>query len=134
MATITIPLQGDSEVRLRYSRDNKALLRSLIGGGKRLEWDRDNKCWLVSRATALSLAQFVPAQFGTTTVYWQVRAGAQRCDIRCQNAVSLDCTCACGGVYHGIGTSGSEWTVVGSTTLIADGGTHWLSRTERAAA
>ena len=80
---------------------------------------------MVARAHFLPLIEALKAEFGQVRVITR-HCDTEKCDTRCQEAEGPDCTCSCGGTFHGgSNTYTRSWRLVGTTTLLGTGWTEW---------
>lgn len=68
-----------------------------------------------------AVVEALAGRLGRIDVYVDFRS-TERCDTRCKNATSRECTCQCLGKYHGEGGITRGWKVVGDTTEVRSGG------------
>jgi hypothetical protein len=103
------------ELRLPYRPGNREALRGTLGPGVHLQWDREYGCWRLARRHMLTLVDALVEAGQPVRVEVTVRgkaAGAERCDARCRDAEGDDCTCECGGRWHGAQRWPNHWAHV----------------------
>jgi hypothetical protein len=115
------PVTGRVAIRMPYAKNNRAWLKETLGARIRPEWDKPNRCWWVARNHFGSVIEAMRDRLGRIDVYVDCR-NTERCDTRCKNAKSRECTCQCLGKHHGEGGITYGWKLVGDTTEIRSTG------------
>jgi hypothetical protein len=115
-------IEGEMELRLPFSPNNRRMIKRIIGQSSKLDWDRDRKTWLIARNHFRKLCTGIPDTMGLRlSVLLYVKASeTEVCDTRCVEAVGTECECTCRGDHHGGLNFLMEdgWRLVSETTLI----------------
>lgn len=114
------------KIRLPYVKDpfaegNRAWLKRTFGSRVRIEYDKEEKLWLVSRTHFAAAVEALAKRLGRIDVYLDFR-GVERCDTRCKNARGRECDCQCLGRTHGEQGITHGWKLVGDTTEVRSTG------------
>ena len=126
---ITVPLEGDAQVRMTFAPDNRAWLRAAVGT-RRPVWERDEKYWRIPRAAAPRVYDAATDDGRSAKLTRIFRPDTEKCTGKCQRArldTRNECTCICGGAYHGQSSPG--WTTVGNDLLVRRGAEGTISQT-----
>ncbi|MBT2522766.1 hypothetical protein [Arthrobacter sp. ISL-28] len=95
----------------------REFLKEVLGSRVHLEWTVDNAgkvWWMLAKRHRENLAAALQTLYGGV---WVIReySVTQVCTHSCQGAVRDDCTCSCGGEFHG---GGGTWAYVMDDLLI----------------
>lgn len=104
---------------------NRAWILGELGQRIRPDWNKQQRRWEIAREHLWVLTEAMADRFGEVDLYMEF-SNTERCDARCENAVSTDvseCVCSCGGDYHGGRGERRDWKLSGATTLISTGDT-----------
>lgn len=111
------PINDKLQLAMDYG-SNRAWLRQTLGSGVPIQWDGNQKRWLVARKHLFAMVEASARKFGTVDVYLDYKS-TMKCDKRCEQAKGVDCVCSCLGQNHRGGSLMLGWIQVGETTLIA---------------
>lgn len=114
------PVTGRLWVQMPYDPRNRAWLKEVLGDRIRPDWDKPNRRWLIARAHFGMVVEALANRLGRIDVYVDCR-NSERCDTRCKNAKSRECTCQCLGKHHGSGIT-HGWKLVSDTTEVLSTG------------
>ena len=100
-------------------RSIRPWLHDELGNRAQMSFNYDTKCWEVGRAHLGAARAALVARYGVCDVDPESAVSQMfQCDERCQEAEGPDCTCSCGGEFHGEAYTSHQWVRVGDTTLI----------------
>lgn len=124
MPCVTRLLVGKVElslpIRAGEGRTIRPWLRQVLGPGVHLTFNRATSNWEVGRSHLGAARDAVVQRFGVCDVVTEARLSDRyQCDERCQDATGPDCTCSCGGEFHGERDVTHDWIRVGDSTLIS---------------
>lgn len=115
------PTEGRLVIKMPYAKTNRAWLKAVLGARIRPDWNGELKRWEIARNHFGPVVEALANRLGKIDVYMDFRQ-VERCDTRCRNARSRECTCSCLGKHHGQGVT-FGWKVVGDgNVLVASSG------------
>lgn len=101
-------------------RSIRPWLHAVLGDRAQLSFNYETKCWEVARAHLGAARDAIVERYGLCDVSTEnVVSQTHQCDDRCQDAEGPDCTCSCGGEFHGEANTSHSWVRVGDTTLVS---------------
>lgn len=116
------PVQGRLIIKMPFARDNRQWLKNTLGSRIRPDWNKELKRWEIARNHFGPVVEALANRLGEIDVYVDFRQ-AERCDTRCRNARSRECTCSCLGRHHGRGVT-YGWKIASDNNLmLRSGGT-----------
>lgn len=116
------PVEGRLVIKMPFAKTNRTWFKSVLGSRIRPDWNGETKRWEIARDHFGPLVQALAQRYGKVDVYMDFRQ-TERCDTRCRNARSRECTCSCLGKSHGQGVS-FGWKVVSDNhTMVRTTGT-----------
>lgn len=115
------PVEGRLVIKMPYAKTNREWLKAVLGSRIRPDWNREKKRWEVARNHFGPVVEALADRLGRIDVWMDFRQ-VERCDARCRNARSRECTCSCLGKHHGQGVE-FGWKVVGDTHMVRSTGT-----------
>lgn len=116
------PLEGRLVIKMPYAKDNRQWLKDTLGTRIRPDWNKELKRWEIARSHFGPVVEALANRLGRIDV-WMDFKKVERCDTRCRNARSRECTCSCLGKHHGQGVT-FGWKVVSDNhTMIQSSGT-----------
>lgn len=115
------PIEGRIIIKMPYSKTNRAWLKQTLGPRIRPDWNKEEGRWEIARAHFGPVVEALAKKLGEVDVFVDFRQ-AERCDTRCRNARSRECTCSCLGKHHGNGIT-RDWKVVSDNhTMVQSSG------------
>lgn len=120
-ARLNLPIVSSEE-----GRAIRPWLRDVLGPGSPYSFVRGARQWEVPRSRLAVVRDAIVERYGICDVDLEAKISAAiQCDDRCQEAEGPDCTCSCGGEFHGVLHTSHNWVRVGDTTLIS-----WTTTTQ----
>ena len=102
------PVEGRVAIKMPFEVQrgvaNRQWLKNALGARIRPEWDKPKQCWWVARNHFGPVVEALTNKLGKIDVFMDFRS-VERCDTRCRNARSRECTCSCLGKSHGQGVT-----------------------------
>lgn len=106
-------------IRKGEGRSIRPWLHDELGDRAQMSFNYGTKCWEVGRAHLGAARDAIVERYGVCDVDTESAVSQMfQCDERCQEAEGPDCTCSCGGEFHGEANTSHRWVRVGDTTLI----------------
>jgi len=96
-------LSGALNVFIPYDGDaTRAWFREITQSPSlKLRWEMQHPAhWVLGRSHLSAITFAVARRFGEVELVMDYRR-AEACGVKCQEAVSIDCTCSCLGLQHG---------------------------------
>ena len=117
-------LQGKVQLTLPIlkgeGRTIRPWLHEVLGDQAHLSFNEGTTSWEVGRGHLGAVRDAIVERYGVCDVDTESSVSqAYKCDERCQEAEGPDCTCSCGGEFHGEANGSHRWLRVGETTLIS---------------
>lgn len=104
-------------------------LRDALGPGVPLTFNEATSGWEVGRGHLAAARDAIVERYGMCYVDTEAKLSTTRqCDERCQEAAGPDCSCTCGGEFHGDLDTTHNWVRVGETTLVSSTSTTRVHR------
>jgi hypothetical protein len=97
------PLKGRIKVVIPYQEPkyaNRAWIKGVCGKQTHPEWNSTDKTWDISRSWFPVILDAMLRQYGPVHIY-EDHSEIELCNLNCQQAHGEECTCSCGGIYHG---------------------------------
>lgn len=130
-AVIVVPPKGRFFMHAPWmGGSSRSWIMDACGIATRPLWVRDKPVemlpssshWEISRTHLDHIIEGALRQYDTVVVHRKIVSKIV-CDRRCTNAKGHDCICSCGGRRHRGSETGLR--LIGSTTLVGSGSSHW---------
>ncbi len=116
----------DLWVKTPFANDNRETLTNGKTKGVKLNWNKADKHWELAKGRYEEIVAVLLHKWGRCWVI-QNQNLQETCAYSCRTAKGPDCTCSCGGVYHG-SESHERWYDIGETFSTRHTGTELSCR------